>query len=218
MNKDKIESEKIFKGVLFDLDGVLVDSETEYTRIWNKIDKEFPTGIADFARKIKGTNLDDILTRHFPDPVIREKVIKILYEEEGKMKYRYCDGAKEVLETLRKNQVPIALYTSSNHKKMEHLRRDIPEIEGYFNYIVLGDMVSESKPSSEGYIKASKGLGLEPEECIVVEDSLQGVIAGERCGGGVIGVSGTLESEILEPHCNIVINSMRNFPYNFLGL
>lgn len=215
---DNIEKKKGKKGILFDLDGVLVDSEAEYTRIWNKIDSEFPTGVEDFAHKIKGTNLDDILTRHYPDGEIRAKVIQRLYEEEGKMRYEYCDGAEEVLKELRRRNVPVALYTSSNHKKMEHLYRDIPDIQNYFDVIILGDMVEQSKPSPEGYLKAGAALGLNPGNWIVVEDSLQGVIAGEASGGAVVGVSGTLPAETLSPHCTRVISSMSDFPYELLEI
>ncbi|MDE6271837.1 MAG: HAD family phosphatase [Muribaculaceae bacterium] len=199
-------------GILFDLDGVLVDSEREYTRIWNQIEQEYPTGIEDFARKIKGTNLNDILSRHYPDPAIRAKVEQRLYELEGQMKYDYCPGAENVLKKLKSAGFPIALYTSSNHVKMEHLYRDIPEIREYFDYIVLGDMVKESKPSPEGYLKAAEGIGLTAGQWIVVEDSLQGVKAGKASGGKVIGVAGTLPAEVLAPYSDVVIDSMSDFP------
>lgn len=199
-------------GVLFDLDGVLVDSEKEYTRIWNQIESEYPTGVEDFARKIKGTNLDDILTRYYPDPTLRNMVRQRLYELEGKMKYDYCPGAERVLTHLRKAGIPIALYTSSNHKKMEHLYRDLPDIRQYFDCIVLGDMVKESKPSPEGYIIAAEGLGLSAGHWAVVEDSLQGVKAGRASGGKVIGVAGTLPAEIIQPYSDLVIDSMEKFP------
>lgn len=205
-------------GILFDLDGVLVDSESEYTRIWNLINEEFPTGVENFALKIKGTNLDNILLTYYPDDNVREKVRARLYEEEGRMVYRYCPGAEKVLRMLKSRGIPIALYTSSNHAKMEHLYRDIPEIEEFFDYIVLGDMVTESKPSPEGYMKAAEGLGLRPENCVVVEDSLQGVIAGNRTGGKVIGVSGTLPESSLSPYCDTVISSMEHFPMEILEM
>lgn len=220
LNMDIIPSEKDGSagkscarfGVLFDLDGVLVDSEREYTRIWNLINEEYPTGVPDFAVRIKGTNLDDILTRHYPDSETRRKVEERLYEEEGKMKYRYCPGAKELLDSLKSRNVPMALYTSSNQKKMEHLYLDIPEIASYFDYVVLGDMVACSKPDPEGYIKAAEGLGLCGGHWVVVEDSLQGVRAGEASGGKVVGVAGTLPPAILRPHCDYVITSLSDFP------
>lgn len=207
-----VEAENKPFGVLFDLDGVLVDSEKEYTKIWNKINSEYPTGVEDFARKIKGTNLEDILTRHFPDPEVRSEVEKRLYELEGQMKYDYCLGAEDVLKRLKSAGIPVALYTSSNHKKMEHLYKDIPEIRKYFDFVVLGDMVKESKPSPEGYLMAAEGLGLPEGRWVVVEDSLQGVKAGRASGGKVIGVAGTLPPVTLEPYADLVINSMEEFP------
>lgn len=199
-------------GVIFDLDGVLVDSETEYTRIWNLINDEFPSGVENFAQVIKGTNLDDILSRHYPDENTRQQVTRRLYEEEAKMVYRYCPGAKQLLDHLKNQDTPIALYTSSNHEKMKHLYRDIPEIKDYFDYIVLGDMVEHSKPDPEGYLKAAHGLGLADGNWIVVEDSLQGAIAGRLSGGKVVGVAGTLPPCTLEPQCDIVIESLFDFP------
>ncbi len=197
-------------GVLFDLDGVLVDSESEYTKIWNRIDEEYPTGVKDFARKIKGTTLDSILSTYFPDPEIRRNVEKRLYELEAEMVYDYCPGAKELLDALRTNHIPIALFTSSNDLKMAHLYKDIPGIRNYFDVVITGDMVSHSKPDPEGYLLAAKGLGIDPTKCIVVEDSLQGVKAGEAAGCKVVGVAGTLNAEVLSPHSNIVVNSIAN--------
>lgn len=205
-------------GVLFDLDGVLIDSESEYTKIWQRIESEYPTGVKDFATKIKGTNLEDILQRHYPDEATRGKVRERLYEEEGRMRYRYCRGAEAVLGRLKESGVPMALYTSSDHKKMEHLYRDIPEIAEYFDAIILGDMVEESKPSPEGYLKAAQCLGLEDGNWVVVEDSLQGVIAGKRSGGTVVGVAGTLDRDVLAPYSTKVIDSMEEFPFDILGL
>lgn len=203
-------------GVLFDLDGVIIDSESEYTRIWNKIEEEYPTGIKDFSIKIKGTNLNNILDTYFPDSEIRKKVESRLYELEGLMKYVYLDGAREVLIRLKNSNVPMALYTSSDHYKMQHLYKDIPELKSFFKYIVLGDMVTKSKPDPEGYLKAAEGLGLSDGKWIVVEDSLQGCRAGKASGGKVIGVAGTLPKHILSPECDIVIDSMTKFPFEYL--
>ena len=206
MNEDMKESGEW--GVLFDLDGVLVDSEREYTRIWERIGRDFPTGYDDFAIRIKGTTLDNILSTYFPDPETRERVIARLYDEEARMVYAYCRGARELLEDLKANGIPVALFTSSNSYKMEHLYRDIPEIKDYFDEIVLGDRVSRSKPDPEGYLLAARRLGLPAGKWVVVEDSLQGVKAGKASGGRVLGVAGTLASDTLAPHCDFVVSSL----------
>lgn len=197
-----------YKAFLFDLDGVLVDSEREYTRIWNLINEEFPTGVEDFARKIKGTTLESILDTYYPDPEVRKNVERRLYEEEARMRYYYCPGAEEFLQYLQTQGIPCAIYTSSNHLKMEHLYRDIPDIKQYFKAIVTGDDVTASKPDPEGYILAARRLGVDPKEAVVVEDSLQGVKAGRAAGGGVIGVAGTLPPVTLAPYSNVVVENL----------
>lgn len=195
-------------GVLFDLDGVLVDSESLYTQIWNRINKEYPTEQPNFAEEIKGTTLENILATHYPDPVLRKKVETRLLEEESKMVYRYCNGAYELLKNLKDHGIPMALYTSSNDIKMAHLYKDIPGINDFFDTIVTGDQVKKSKPDPEGYLEAAKRLDLKRGRWVVIEDSLQGVKAGKASGGVVLGISGTLPENILAPYCNEVTNSL----------
>lgn len=194
--------------VLFDLDGVLIDSETIYTQIWNNIDRAYPTGVDDFARKIKGTTLEDILSTYFPKPEVRENVEKMLYDLESEIRYNMLPGASELLASLREAKIPVALVTSSNEIKMNHLFGQIPELRDAFDFIVTGDMVVKSKPDPEGYALAASKLGVPREQCVVVEDSLQGVKAGEALGGKVIGVSGTLPASTLAPHATIVVDTL----------
>lgn len=205
---DKLPESSGEWGVLFDLDGVLVDSEREYTLIWERINKEFPTDVPNFAERIKGTTLENILSLHYPDPEVRKNVERRLLEEESKMVYRYCPGAHELLEDLRRSNVPMALFTSSNEIKMDHLYNDIPGIKDYFDVIITGDMVKHSKPDPEGYLKAARELGLKNGKWVVVEDSLQGVKAGKASGGSVMGVAGTLPAEVLAPYCNEVVETL----------
>ena len=193
---------------LFDLDGVLIDSERKYTEIWAAIERHWPTGIENFAYKIKGTTLEDILDRYFPDPEVREKVVAELMRLEGMMVYEPLPGAIGFLEYLRKRHIPVAMVTSSNDKKMDHLWKDMPGFEKYFDTIITGDEVRHSKPDPEGYLCASDRLGANPKKCAVFEDSLQGVKAGRAAGAYVVGVAGTLKAEDIAPYCDIVVYSL----------
>lgn len=194
-------------GCLFDLDGVLVDSEKIYTKIWEAIECQWPTGIENFAYKIKGTTLEDILERYFPEE-LREKVTKELIRLEGMMIYEAMPGAKDFLDSLRKKGIPIALVTSSNDLKMAHLWNDMPDFKEKFDVIITGDEVKCSKPDPEGYLAAAKALGVSPERCAVFEDSLQGVKAGKAAGAYVIGVAGTLKASDIAPYSDIVVNAV----------
>lgn len=193
---------------LFDLDGVVIDTERVYTCIWNKINDTFPTGVDNFSVRIKGTNLNSILSNYYPDADVRSKVEKMLYDEEKRMVYSYTHGAEDFLENLRRLGIRTALVTSSNDVKMHNLYRSLPELPDYFNIIINGDMVTESKPSPEGYLLAAHKLGIKPSRCIVFEDSLQGVIAGRRAGAAVCGVRGTVEENALLPYCDYIVDNL----------
>lgn len=192
---------------LFDLDGVLVDSERIYTKIWEAIERQWPTGIEDFAYKIKGTTLEDILERYFPEDV-REQVTKELIRLEAMMIYGPLPGAIEFLDALKAKGIPIALVTSSNGLKMDHLWHDMPGFKEKFDVIITGDQVSHSKPDPEGYLTAAAALGVDPKRCAVFEDSLQGVKAGKEAGAFVIGVAGTLKASDIQPFSDIVVNAV----------
>lgn len=201
---------------LFDLDGVLVDSERLYSKIWEAIEVKWPTGVDNFAYKIKGTTLEDILNRYFPDPGIRQDVTKELYRLEGLMVYGPKAGAMDLLNTLRASGIATALVTSSNGMKMTHLWKDMPELKEKFETIITGDEVCNSKPDPEGYLKAAAQVGVDPQRCAVFEDSLQGVKAGKAAGAYVIGVAGTLKAEDIAPFCDIVVDTLVGFDTNML--
>lgn len=203
-------------GCLFDLDGVIVDSERMYTKIWEAIERQWPTGVDNFAYKIKGTTLEDILLRYFPNPEIRKEVTKELYRLEGLMVYAPKHGAMELLRGLNEREIPTALVTSSNALKMDHLWFDMPELNKEFRSIITGDDVSESKPNPEGYLKAARNLGVDPKRCAVFEDSLQGVKAGRASGAYVVGVAGTLRAEDIAPYSDIVVDTLEGFDIDAL--
>lgn len=190
------------KAILFDLDGVLIDSEGLYTGFWQRTEAEFPTGIPDFAHVIKGTNLEKILM-HFPSEEVREEILRRIYEFDRNLTYPLFDGALDLLRGLRQAGAATALYTSSNPEKMERLFTVHPVLATLFDVIVNGSMVTRSKPDPEGYLTAARTLGIAPEHCVVVEDSLQGVRAGLAAGATVAAITGTVERRELEqltPH------------------
>ena len=195
-------------GFLFDLDGVLIDSETEYTRIWTEIDNAFPTGIENFALKIKGQTLPEILERNFPAED-HEGVVRLLNEKEQKMRYEWLPGAREMLQAIRNLGYECVLVTSSNELKMKHLREERPELPGFFKDIVTADRISHSKPDPEGYLLGASMLGVKPSRCVVFEDSLQGVKAGKASGALVVGLTTTLKKETIEPFSDIIVKNLK---------
>lgn len=192
-------------GFLFDLDGVLIDSEREYTRIWGEIDKVYPSHIENFPIKIKGQTLPEILNSTYPDKRMHGKVVDLLNEMEQKMRYEMLPGAQALLDELNRRELDCVMVTSSNDMKMRHLREEQPTLESMFLHIVTADQISRSKPDPEGYLLGASIIGAAPARCVVFEDSLQGVKAGNTAGCYVIGLSTTLPGERLSPYCDEIL-------------
>ena len=195
------------RGVLFDLDGVLLDSEGNYSIFWERMDKEHPTGIDNFASFIKGFHLDRILG-YFDSDEVREHVLDELLAFERDMQYEFFPGAMVLVKQLRNAGIPIAIVTSSDCKKMQSLYRQHPEFPTLFDHIITGDMVKKAKPDPDCYLLGAEQLGLDIKDCIVVEDSRNGLIAGRQSGATVVGVATTLSHEIVSGLSDITVDSI----------
>lgn len=202
---------------LFDLDGVIIDSEREYTRIWDRIERTHPTGIPDFAHSIKGQTLTKILNDNYPDPGVQREVNDMLHRLESEMIYRYCPGAEDFIRHIAELGIPRAVVTSSDQVKMAHLYRDIPEFREYFPVIIDSSKVTLSKPDPQGYLLAADALGVSPVKCCVFEDSIQGVKAGAAAGAFVCGIVGTKSAEDLAPYCRLLTPSLSLINVESLG-
>ncbi|MCC8038233.1 MAG: dephospho-CoA kinase [Bacteroidales bacterium] len=196
------------RAALFDLDGVIVDSEGSYTVFWAGIDRAHPTGIPDFAHAIKGTALFQIL-QNFPDEELQRQIVDQLNEFEANMTFEEYPGAFDFIRSLRQAGWRTALVTSSNDAKMASLYRQHPHLPLLFDTIVTSDQITRSKPDPQGYILAAERLGCEPENCVVFEDSIQGVQAGRASGAKVVGISTTNPAEALAPFCDIIAGSLQ---------
>lgn len=198
------------KAALFDLDGVLVDTETSYTRFWHTTGQKYnlpPT----FATDIKGTTLHDILDRHFP-PQLHDQVRQEIWDFEKTMDYELFAGAVKLLHDLRKAGVAMAIVTSSDNTKMSYLYRQHPELPSLVDTIITGDLVTRSKPDPQGYLLAAEKLGCDPSRCFVIEDSLQGLKAGKAAGATTIGIATTLPPDVIAPFSDLLYDSIAQIP------
>lgn len=191
----------------FDLDGVLIDSESIYTVFWNRMNELFPTGIDNFSYVIKGTTLPQILDRYFPDPKVQAELRVYLKKQEAEMVYRIFPGVERFLKALKEKGIPTAIVTSSNDAKMKVLFDSLPGFRDYFDVVVTDTDVTRSKPDPQGYMLAAERLGVPSEHCVVFEDSRAGLEAGRRAGGKVVAVATTLTHEDIAGCGDIVIDS-----------
>ncbi len=200
-------------GVLFDLDGVLIDSEGEYSKFWGGMGDRY--GLAPtFASDIKGTTVGEILS-NFPE-ADRAAILQALHDFEGNMEYPVYPGVMEFLTELKRNSVPSAIVTSSDNVKMGLLFARRPELREMVDVVITGSMVSHSKPHPEGYLKGAEMIGISPEQCYVFEDSLQGLQAGRASGATVIGIATTNPRTLVEPLADLTLDSMSSITLSLL--
>lgn len=199
------------KGVLFDLDGVVVDSESIYTQFWSDIDKLYPTGVENFAITIKGNTLQRILADYFPDNDVKQDILERIKDFEINMRYKPFAEAIRFINELKRNQFRIAIVTSSSQKKMDNLYAQNPGFREMFDAVVTGDMVSHSKPDPEPYLLGAKAIGVAPESCYVFEDSISGIESGIRAGATVIGLATTLPYDKIDGKAHLTINDFTGF-------
>ncbi len=210
--------EDIKRGALFDLDGVLIDSESIYTEFWSGIDRSYPTGVPDFAFAIKGNTLGNILSTYFPDKGIQRLIIKRLQEHEQMMTYRVFDGVTDFLKKLKDHNIPAAIVTSSNEKKMVNMFKSLPGFRDYFDAVITEEDISHSKPHPEGYLLAAQRLGCAPQNCYVFEDSLAGLEAGRRAGAVVIALATTNPHELVSPNADMTIENLTQLDITPTGM
>lgn len=186
------------KTVLFDFDGVLVDTEPIYDIFWNEAGKRYNIGIDNFADVIKGTTLPDIITNHFNDRSEKEKqtIIRESTEYERNMPLPAMPGSMEFLFLLKKHDVTMGLVTSSD---MEKIKRAITlyKLDDIFNTIVTSDRITKGKPDPMCYSLAASDLNVSPSDCLVFEDSFAGIQSATKAGMRVIALSTTNSAESL---------------------
>lgn len=200
------------KAGLFDLDGVIFDTEGQYTQFWSEEGKLLQEG-SDFSARIKGRTLKEILDRYFPDQKQADEVIKRLSRFEQEMVIEYIPGAREFILGLKEQGVKLAIVTSSNDLKMQNVYRLHPEVKKVFDVIVTADKITRSKPNPECYLLAASELGVKKEECVVFEDSFSGLEAGRRAEMKVVGLATSNPADKIADKADVVIPDFRDFSF-----
>ena len=172
------------KAVLFDMDGVIFDTEREYLKEWEvifkkygyKMKKEIYISVMGRGRK----KVKEIFKEKFGEDLPIDKMYiekdKMLKEAVENNKVPLKEGALELLEFLKENGYKIALATSAKRERVKIQVRHA-KIENIFDAIVCSEDITNSKPDPEIFLKAAEKVCVNPENCIVIEDSEAGIKA-----------------------------------------
>jgi HAD superfamily hydrolase (TIGR01509 family) len=188
------------KAAIFDMDGVLFDTEALYQASWREIAEECGIALEEgFANEISGTNgerMKRVIERfyHVEDgtDIIARCGVKMRQKLHENVPMK--PGVVEILEDFKAHGMKIAIASSSAREQIEH-NISFCGIGDYFDEVVCGHDVANGKPAPDIFITAAKALGYDPHECFVFEDSANGIAAGHAAGCYVIMVPDQIQPD-----------------------
>lgn len=181
-----------FDGVVFDVDGVLFDTEKLSWKNWAEVGQHMGwPQVADHYLEVVGQNRADIRQKLYellgPDFPIEYFLLtcsrraQCIMEQKG---VPLKPGVREILTALQKRGVPLALATSTNADRTQR-RLEMTGLGPFFQTVITGDLVEHSKPHPEIYQIACRNLGTEPARTLAVEDSRNGILSAHAAGMAV---------------------------------
>lgn len=177
------------KGVLFDMDGVILDTEKLYTRFWCEaaqalgfpMTHEMALGMRSLSREVGERQLKAYLGEEVDYQQVRNKRIEMMSAFINENGVELKPGIHELLAFLKENGIKTSIATSSPLDRTKEYLSQVGLVDA-FDELVSGHMVEHGKPSPDIYLYAAAKLGLKPEECLVLEDSPTGLLAAYRAG------------------------------------
>ena len=205
------------KAIIFDMDGVILDSETISDRTWAITQKEMGvTTDKDYINMCRGTNHNDTLQilrevfgADFDAEKYMQRCVDLFYQIEEKEGIPLMLYAREILEYLAPKYT-LALASSTNGRAVQRQLTNAGVIQ-FFKTFTTGDQVVHSKPDPEIYLNACRSIGLEPEECVAIEDSPNGIRSAHAAGLRVIMVPDKIKPTAeLEAMCWKICPSLKS--------
>lgn len=211
-----------FKGVIFDMDGVIINSEPQhyeaYVMLCHAYGQEFP--YEEYKQFIGTTHAKvcEYMMEHMNIPLSEEELQQTLRNNRQYLidtkGYEEIPGISQFIKSLYENGIKLAIASSSPQKEIQAVVKSL-QIEKYFTKLVSGESVAHPKPAPDVFLKATDALGLTPEECIIIEDSGNGIRAAVAANIPAIGFYNPDSGEQDLSQAAIVVEGFDEVDYNF---
>jgi HAD superfamily hydrolase (TIGR01509 family) len=188
------------KGAIFDMDGLMFDTEQMYQSGWSELAKEQGVALPEgFKKEIGGTAGEDllnILRKYYPgkDPVLLLRWVQNSVHEQLLAEIPVKPGLHELLDYFKENGVRLAI-ASSSPEKVIRSNLEVSGLTDYFDEIVSAQGMKHGKPNPDIFLLAAERLCLDPKDCYVLEDAVNGVKAGLAAGCETIMVPDLVEPD-----------------------
>jgi len=198
-----------YEAILFDMDGVIVDTYQSVTEFWQNLAEAYQVHLtqANFNQHVYGCPATHTLDFLFPhlNAAERQSILAKMANYETNLKYTGVKGAIAFLRALKKQGIPTALVTSGDQRKVNEVINQLG-IDGMFTAQVTAGDIQRGKPHPECYLLAAQHLQKLPEQCIVFEDSISGVKAAVASGALCIGIGpSSMASPLLQAGARYIV-------------
>lgn len=191
----------MIKAIVFDMDGVLFDTEKVGVQAWNLVGDKLGIDDVDYLiSNCRGLNEEDtkrFINEKYNGKFSGEECLKLLHKNHSAIIKEsgvpLKKGVYELLSYLKDNKYTIALASSTRKEIVINYLKEV-DILKYFDAIVTGDMIKKGKPEPDIYLRACKEINKDPKDCIAIEDSFNGIKSAYRAGMNVIMVPDMVEA------------------------
>ena len=212
----------MLKAVIFDMDGVIVNSEPLHHKAYKKMFAEFKLNVSsNLYESFTGQSTFSIckqLCEMFklnddPNSLVlsKRKHFKIIFDNDSS--FQMIDGALELIKNYFNNNLTLVLASSASMTNIDRIFKKF-DLNKFFEAKISGADLKESKPNPEIFIKAAKMTGFKKEECIVIEDSTNGIIAAKSAGIYCVGYNSYNSKNQNYDNANLVINELGEIKFN----
>ena len=203
------------QAVIWDMDGVLVDTAPFHLKTWHETfrekgvtftEEDFRRNFGQRADAIVRNTLGQALSQNEVDAIVEQKNRN--FRQAVRHSIKPLPGAVELIKLLNERGFRIALASSAPIENI-HLLIEALGIYNLFQSVVSGREVPESKPSPQLFLLAARRLGVDPENCVVIEDAVAGVTAAKRAGMHCVAVTSTNPPERLQ-EADLIVDTLES--------
>jgi HAD superfamily hydrolase (TIGR01509 family) len=205
----------MIKGVIFDMDGVIVDSEELHEHCEKEVLKQYNAVLtSELFKDVKGMRDKETFqyySRHFdikehPDILLQKKME--IFTRLMQKKMRVYPGFKDLAKKC-KNRFKVGLVTSSSKQSVSTILKHF-DIKHLFDAIVTAEDVQLAKPYPEPYVKIAEKLHVKANQCLVIEDAIHGITSAKTAGAKCIAVTNTFpKKQLQDTSADFIIKSLR---------